>query len=145
MKQKLIILPLFFLIVNCCKSQSWGDPIVKESKVFISAETPPRFPGGVRAFYKFLSDSLAAPDDEYAVFSTQQLTARIIIDTDGKVLFAEIVKGINPAYNKAALALVSKMPHWIPARQNGHPVRFSLLVPIISAGVDKMYGRVEPE
>lgn len=123
----------FFL---CCisflaMSQTWGDISKKEGIIFSSVETAPKFPGGMPAFYKFIAESLKFPDDKFSLFSNKSVIIKIVIDETGSPVFAEIEKGLNPEYNKAALAIVPKMPRWSAPLQNGRPVKVWVTIPLM--------------
>lgn len=46
-----------------------------------------------------------------------------VVDEAGRLLDAEVVKGIGYGLDEEALRLVRLMPWWAPARANGKPVR----------------------
>ena len=54
-----------------------------------------------------------------------------IIDCDGSISDAKIVRGIDPDCDKEALRLINGMPRWIPAQQNGENIGVRLTLPII--------------
>src|SRR5688572_19041870 len=118
MRQVLIIIILVISVfkANC---QSWGDSSIKREKVFYSVEKAPKFPGGIEGFYKFLADNLKKPANPFATFSNKIVYARIYFDKTGKIVFAEIEKGVNKNYDDVVLELLKKMPDWSPALQNG--------------------------
>ena len=126
------ILVLSFIICfsQAAFSQTWGDSSLKNGRLFYSVEVAPKFPGGLSGYYLFLAKALKMPDNKYAKFSNKSVTVRIIIDTTGKVVFAEIEKGLNNAYNNAALEMIKQMPDWTPALQNNHPVPVTLSLPL---------------
>ena len=130
MKQVLFPLGLIFLIHFNGDCQSWGDSTVKSGPIFYSVEEAPKFPGGMRGYYKFLSDSLRMPANPFSEFSNKIVTARIYINKTGKIVFAEIEQGINKNYNITVLELIKKMPEWLPGIQNGHVVPTTIAIPI---------------
>ena len=112
-------------------AQNWGDSTLKNESVFTSVEQPPKFKGGIKGFYQYLADNLSLPMNEFSFFSNKIVTVRAIINKEGKIAYAEIEKGLNEAYNRAAIDVVIKMPVWSPAKQNARPVFYYQLIPIL--------------
>lgn len=127
-----LILTLFIATTSLIAfSQTWGDKAAADGKLFVSVETPPKYPGGMAAFYRLLADSLQAPDKKFSEFSNKTVMLEIILDTTGKPVYAKVDKGINEMYNQAALAIVARMPRWTPALQNGRAVKYVIYIPVI--------------
>ena len=54
----------------------------------------------------------------------------VIINKDGSVSDAIVVKGVDPHLDKEALRVISKMPNWKPGKQRGQAVRVSYNLPV---------------
>ena len=54
----------------------------------------------------------------------------IIIEKDGSITDAKVVKSLAPSLDREAQRLVESMPNWIPGKQNGEPVRVKYTVPV---------------
>ncbi|MCC7502497.1 MAG: TonB family protein [Flavobacteriales bacterium] len=91
-------------------------------------ETKPEFPGGMDAFYNYLEASIKHPDLAKPLSGAVEIG--FTIDAAGGVSNAEIVKGLNPAYNAEALRVIRSMPKWRPAQQDGKPVPCRLQMPM---------------
>ena len=55
---------------------------------------------------------------------------KAIVDKDGKVTDARVVKGVSDALDAEALKVVSASPKWKPGRVNGNKVRTVVSIPI---------------
>ncbi|MBI2259469.1 MAG: TonB family protein [Flavobacteriia bacterium] len=54
-----------------------------------------------------------------------------LIDTDGKISHAKVMKGIDPELDKIALDAISKMPNWVPAKDDkNQAVKSKMVLPI---------------
>ncbi len=53
-----------------------------------------------------------------------------VLNREGRVTDAHVVRGPGYGLNEEALRLVWLMPAWEPARSNGQPVRVACTVPI---------------
>ena len=90
-KIHLLVLIVAFVSVNA-KFQTWGDSSVKHRPLFYSVEKAPKYPGGMHAFYQFIADNLQMPENKFSVGSNKLVNVRIVINENGKVVFAEIEK-----------------------------------------------------
>ena len=91
-------------------------------------EIKPEFPGGMGAFYNYLEANIKHPDLTKALNGTVEVG--FTIEANGDVSNAEIVKGLNAAYNAEALRVIGSMPKWKAAQQDGKPVPCRLQMPM---------------
>ncbi|MDP4215031.1 MAG: energy transducer TonB [Bacteroidota bacterium] len=129
--QRCVLSLLLVILVASAKAQSWGDSSFKERPLFYSVEVAPKFPSGMQGYYAFLSENLKMPANKFSFSSHKVVIVRIILDTAGKIAFAEIEKGLNENYDQAALETVKAMPAWTPGLQNHHPVPVSISLPLL--------------
>jgi periplasmic protein TonB len=102
---------------------------VKE-EVFIIVEEMPEFPGGEAALRAHIAKSI-----EYPVIAQEngiqgKVYVTFVVDKDGGVSDAKVVRGVDPSLDKEALRVVMALPKWKPGKQRGKPVRVSYTVPI---------------
>ncbi len=90
----------------------------------------PRFPGGRCALLQSLKEYLAYPAEakEFGIEGTVWLMVEI--DESGRAQVAEIVESLGSACDSAAIAAVSQLPRWEPARLNGRPFARCFRLPI---------------
>jgi len=55
---------------------------------------------------------------------------KFVIERDGSVTAAKIIRGVESTLDKEALRVVSMMPKWKPGKQRGKPVRVAFTLPI---------------
>lgn len=109
-----------------------GDPFAgaDENSIFQVVEERPQFPGGDVALMKYLQDSLRYP----AICMEQQLQGRVIVqfvvNPDSTISDAQVIKPVNPHFDKEALRVVYAMPKWSPGKLHGKPVRVRFTVPV---------------
>jgi len=130
MKKNLLTICLIVMAI-AAKSQTWGDSTIMDGPIFFSAEKAPKFPGGVKGFYQFVAANIEYPGDKLSKSSAKEINTLVAIDKNGKIVFIKIEKGINENYNKKIIELISKMPDWTPATQNGHAVPYALYLPFV--------------
>ncbi len=99
---------------------------------------PAKFPGGMAALQKLVSDSLdypaAAKNDK--IQGTVYVT--FTIDATGEVSQPRITDGVHATLDEEALRFVSSLPTWVPAAKNGVPVDSNYIMPItFDLGIDE--------
>lgn len=98
--------------------------------IYEVVEVEPEFPGGVEAMYKYLAGNLKYPEQAKKDGVQGRLYLRFVIEADGSVTNAEVVRGLREDCNSEALRVVQAMPKWSPGMQNGKPVRVHYTLPI---------------
>ena len=101
-----------------------------EEEIFTVVEDDAQFPGGTAELMKFLKNNIKYP----AVCQDQGIQGRVIVqfvvNTDGSIVDANVVKSVNPHLDKEALRVVGIMPKWEPGRQRGKAVRVRFTLPV---------------
>ncbi len=89
------------------------------------------FPGGNDSLMKFIARNFkySSINKDGNVNGTK-LYIEFIIDKNGNVKNAKIIKGINTSLDNEALRVVNAMPKWKPAQQNGKSVNSRYNLPI---------------
>ena len=115
------------------------ERVTSSDIIFTSAEIEPSFPGGLSAWVKYLQHNLradlparqGAPAGKYVVF------VDFIVNIDGTI--GKVTSENDPRYGarEEAIRVISKSPNWIPAVQNGYPVKFCAKQLITFAVSDK--------
>lgn len=103
---------------------------VVENKVFDVVEQMPSFPGGPSALMQWLGKNMNYP----AVAAENGIEGRVVVafvvERDGSVTDVRVARGVDPALDREAVSVVSRMPRWTPGRQNGQAVRVKYNVPV---------------
>ncbi len=87
------------------------------------ADEQPTYPGGVEAYRTYLQQNVHYPEEAKAKNVSGDVFVSFVVDEAGRILDAEVAKGIGAGLDEEALRLVRLMPWWTPGRQNGKPVR----------------------
>lgn len=103
----------------------------QKKKVFNVVETMPAYPGGEQAMMEFIKNNLKYPKEAQDAKIEGRVTIRFVIDEEGFVTDANIMRGIDPACDKEALRVINTMPKWIPGKQNGKDVPVYFTLPIV--------------
>ncbi len=101
-----------------------------ESVIFVAVEESPEFPGGYLALLKYLNQNIKYPTIAAENGIKGKVTVNFVVNSDGTITAAKILRGVDAALDKEALRLINSMPKWKPGRQAGKAVRVSYSVPI---------------
>ena len=98
--------------------------------VLTYAEEMPVFPGGDEAFHRYLSSKIHYPAEAEHLKLSGTVYVRFVVDEEGRIRDAEVVKGCGHGLDEEALRLARLMPWWTPGREKGKPVRVQRTLPI---------------
>lgn len=109
----------------------YGPGYVDEDKVYDIVEDMPQFPGGFEKLKEFLKENVQYPKKLKGSGIQGRVIVSFVVEKDGKISKAKVVKSVDPALDKEALRVVKKMPKWIPGKQNGIHVNVKYVIPVI--------------
>ena len=113
----------------------------KEDQIFQICEVPPQFPGGVVEWMKFLSANMKYPAEAKEKKQEGRVIVQFIVEKDGSITNAKVVRGVSPLLDQEALRVVGIMPKWNPATQRGQAVRVQYTLPVmfsLNGKIDEM-------
>jgi len=102
----------------------------EDAPVFFIVEEMPEFPGGEAALHKYIAQSIKYPVIAQENGIQGRVYVSFVINQKGEVTDIKIARGVDPALDKEAMRVISKMPKWKPGKQRGKPVKVSFTVPI---------------
>lgn len=100
-----------------------------DNYAFNSAAKMPEFKGGQASLVDFLIKNIKYPNDAKIRNVQGRVVVKFIVDRNGKVKDATVIKSPDPSLSLAALEVVKQMPDWIPGEnKDGRkiPVYFTL-------------------
>ena len=99
-------------------------------EVFTVVEENPEFDGGMEGLYKYLSSNIHYPEKAKEEKIQGRVFVTFVIEKDGSVSDAKVIRGIGGGCDEEALRVVNNMPKWKPGKQKGKPVRVQYNLPI---------------
>lgn len=94
---------------------------------FRFVERMPEFPG---EWSDFVRKHLVYPESALHERISGKVHLQFVVEADGAVTNATVLRGINEECDKEALRLLTLMPKWNPGKQNGRAVRVYVILPI---------------
>jgi protein TonB len=104
------------------------DP--EESRIHVVVERMPEFPGGEAAMNQFINRTIRYPVIAQENGIQGRVVVQFVVNTDGKIVDVEVVRGVEESLDKEAIRVVKAMPPWNPGRQGGKNVRVKYTLPI---------------
>lgn len=101
-----------------------------DGKVYETVDKEPKFKGGQEALIAYISKAVKYPDKAQKDGIEGTVYVGFVVNKDGSVSDAKVVKGVNDLLDQEALNAIKSMPNWIPGEKDGEPVRAQMTVPI---------------
>ena len=103
----------------------------KETQIFGDVvEQMPYFPGGTNALLAYLEENIKYPEDCEEVCVQGRVVVSFVVEKDGSISDAKVVRSVYPSLDEEALRVVNGMPKWRPGKQNGQSVRTKYTIPV---------------
>lgn len=99
--------------------------------VYDVTETMPQFPGGQGVMMKYLAANIKYPASAVKAKKQGRVIVAFVIQKDGSVTNARIVRSVDPELDAEALRIVKAMPNWTPGTQDGKPVNVNYTIPVV--------------
>lgn len=88
--------------------------------IYTYADVQPSFKGGVDSMNAYLANNLRYPPIDDV---SGNVYVKFVVNEDGSVSNAVVLRGIGKKFDDEALRLVNEMPKWNPGIKNGKPVK----------------------
>ena len=98
---------------------------------FRIVEQYPEFPGGMTEYMKWLTRNLRYPDIARSLKIQGKVVVQFIVNQDGTIADAKVVKSVNPHLDREAMRVIRMMPSWKPGIQDNKPCKTMVAVPIV--------------
>jgi TonB family protein len=116
------------------KAAPAGDAVSSDvpDDVFTAVEIMPVFGNDTTgaALFKWVSENMVYPEKAKKEGIQGRVIIKFIVDEAGNVKNPEVVRGVDPLLDEAALELMRKCPQWTAGMQGGVPVKVYFNLPI---------------
>ena len=103
-----------------------GMAVDAREEAFDVVEEMPEFPG----LMEYLMKNVSYPKSAFDANIQGRVLAQFVVDKEGTVRGAKIIKSVDPALDNEALRVINSMPKWTPGRQNGKLVNVKYTIPV---------------
>jgi len=126
MKNLFLLSTLIFLNATLVFSQ---DTEASEG-IYTIVEEMPAFPGGTLSFQNYLAENMQYTEAMKQDGLKGTVYVSFMVNTDGSISDAKVIRGIGGDADKEALRLINNMPTWKPGKQSGKLVKVQLQLPV---------------
>lgn len=106
------------------------ENVPDDDKVNEAPEVQPKYPGGMGALKKFLTDNIKYPQEAFKARKQGTVIVQFVVYEDGHVGNANVVKGVSPELNAEAVRVIGLMPNWELGMVKGKPVKVRYTLPV---------------
>ena len=106
------------------------DEPTDTNEIYMVVEDSPQFPGGLQALLDYLHDNIKYPESCRRDSIQGRVIISFVVEKDGSINSAEIVKGVHEQLDAEALRVIDAMPKWKPGKQRGKTVRVKYAIPV---------------
>ena len=123
-----LLLTIAFISFQFVNAQETTE--AEKDKLYNTAgiEVRPEFPGGMNAFYSFISNNYNVPDSKD--FLGGKVFVNFVIEKDGELSDIKVLRDVGFGTGEEAIRVLKKCPKWTPGEQNSKFVRCSYALPI---------------
>lgn len=90
-------------------------------------DVKPEYPGGLTAFYNFISANIKLPDTKG---QTGKVFVTFVVEKDGELADIKVLRDIGFGTGDAVVKVLRQCRKWIPGEKNGNKVRVLYSLPI---------------
>ena len=131
--KRLIVLALMALMAVPVLAQQDDSKkkATEDEVVFIDVEKSAEFPGGMEALENYLKSKIKYPAKARRKMIEGKVFVQFVVEKDGRVDGIRVVRSPDELLTKEAVRVVKAMPRWEPGMQNGVPVRYQFVLPVV--------------
>lgn len=98
---------------------------------FVNPQFPPDFQGeGITGFWKWVQKNITYPKEAIELNLQGTVYVEFIVNKEGQVSKARIIKGVDPLLDAEALRTVLSSPRWTPGMQGINKVSVKFTIPV---------------
>lgn len=107
------------------------EDIVEEDIPFVIVSNMPKFQGGdLTKFWEYCQKNTKYPEIAAENGVSGVVTIQFVVNKQGYVVDAIVIRGVDPALDKEALRVVNSSPRWEPGDNRGIPASVMMNLPI---------------
>ncbi|MTI32246.1 TonB family protein [Xanthovirga aplysinae] len=102
----------------------------KADEIFTIVENQPEYPGGMKAFYKYVSKTMKYPAQARRMGIDGRVIVQFVVDTDGAITNVKVIRGRGAGLDEEAIRVLKNSKKWKAGKQRGIPVKVRMTLPI---------------
>jgi len=121
-----LLLILWTILPTLVYSQELSD-----TTIFEFPDVEAQYPGGTVELHRFIINNMVYPDSIVGSNPSGTLYVSFIVEKDGTLTSVQTERSSGTVLDDNFVALIQKMPNWIPAQVKGKVVRSKCRLPMI--------------
>ncbi|MCE7991251.1 MAG: TonB family protein [Roseivirga sp.] len=105
-------------------------PEEKAEEIFVYVEEQASFPGGAKAWGKFLNKNFKYPRSAARMGIEGKVNLSFVVDKNGVISDIQVTRGIGGGCDEEAIRVLSQSPKWNPGKQRGNAVKSRMAIQI---------------
>ena len=106
------------------------EVVVGQDSIYRVTEVMPQYPGGPNEMMRYIQENIKYPQSAKDNKIEGRVFVSFVIEKDGSITTAAVMRGIDKECDAEALRVVSSMPKWTPGQHKGEVVRTQFTIPI---------------
>ena len=129
-----VIIILVSVLTSCKKFNNDNNT---NNEIYTAVDEQAQFPGGMDAFYAFLTKNIQYPVQARRDNVQGRVIAQFVVEKDGSLSNIKIALGIGDGCDEEVVRVLKLSPKWIPGQQGGVVVRSQYAIPVNFVLVDQ--------
>lgn len=109
---------------------SKNDTLAKNEVIYDVVEQMPRFSQGEEGLKNYIARNLKWPPEAAESCVQGAVYLRFVVMKNGRIGKIQLLRSLDPSFDKEAVRLVQHFPTWIPGMQNGKNVNVWYTMPV---------------
>ena len=122
---------LSFLAISCVSPKVTIHKKMVGKDGVVQLDKQPEFVGGWDAYEEYFKKQLKYPTKAKINGTEGKVVVSFVVRKDGGTITdVEVVKSVSPEIDEEAIRLISNMPNWKPAIEDGKEVSVRMQIPL---------------
>lgn len=101
-----------------------------DDEIYMITEVMPEFEGGNKGLQLFIANNVVYPPEAKDKNITGRVFITFVVNQRGKVTDVEVLKGVHPLLDEAAIQCIKSLPDFTPGMQDNKPAKVRYNIPI---------------
>lgn len=104
--------------------------VAQTDEIFDTLDEEPNFGANRSDLMQYLGQNIRYPKNSQKKGEQGRVIVQFIVERDGSVRDAKVVRSVSKDLDKEALRVVRQMPKWTPGKKDGKAVRARFTLPV---------------
>lgn len=102
----------------------------EDDEIYMITEVMPEFEGGNEGLQRFIAENVVYPPEAKDQNISGRVFITFVVNQEGKVENVEVLKGVHPLLDEAAIQCIKSLPDFTPGMQDDKPAKVRYNIPI---------------